>query len=209
MKLLDNFGRIHNYLRISVTEKCNFRCTYCMPEEGVELSKNVLERDEISKLVRIFIQMLGVNKIRITGGEPTVRKDLEGIISDIRSYPEIETIGITSNGALLPRKLEGYALAGLDTVNISLDSLIPAKNRMITRRENTTEKAIKAVDKAVELGLKTKLNVVAMRGFNEDELLDFVTFIKDKPVELRFIEFMPFDSNQWANKKFLPFFDQR
>ena len=209
MKLLDNFGRIHNYLRISVTEKCNFRCTYCMPEEGVELSKNVLERDEISKLVRIFIQMLGVNKIRITGGEPTVRKDLEGIISDIRSYPEIETIGITSNGALLPRKLEGYALAGLDTVNISLDSLIPAKNRMITRRENTTEKAIKAVDKAVELGLKTKLNVVAMRGFNEDELLDFVTFIKDKPVELRFIEFMPFDSNQWANKKFLPFFEQR
>ena len=209
MKLLDNFGRIHNYLRISVTEKCNFRCTYCMPEEGVELSKNVLERDEISKLVRIFIQMLGVNKIRITGGEPTVRKDLEGIISDIRSYPEIETIGITSNGALLPRKLEGYAQAGLDTVNISLDSLIPAKNRMITRRENTTEKAIKAVDKAVELGLKTKLNVVAMRGFNEDELLDFVTFIKDKPVELRFIEFMPFDSNQWANKKFLPFFDQR
>lgn len=209
MKLLDNFGRIHNYLRISVTEKCNFRCTYCMPEEGVELSKNVLERDEISKLVRIFIQMLGVNKIRITGGEPTVRKDLEGIISDIRSYPEIETIGITSNGALLPRKLEGYAQAGLDTVNISLDSLIPAKNRMITRRENTTEKAIKAVDKAVELGLKTKLNVVAMRGFNEDELLDFVTFIKDKPVELRFIEFMPFDSNQWANKKFLPFFEQR
>jgi molybdenum cofactor biosynthesis enzyme MoaA len=109
MKLSDKFGRAHNYLRISVTEKCNFRCTYCMPEEGVELSKNVLETSEISKLVRIFVKQCGVTKIRITGGEPTVRKDLDAIISDIRSHPEIESIGITSNGALLPRKLEMYA----------------------------------------------------------------------------------------------------
>jgi cyclic pyranopterin phosphate synthase len=87
MKLKDKFGRVHNYLRISVTEKCNFRCTYCMPEEGVELSKNQLERSEISKLIKIFIEVCGVTKIRITGGEPTVRKDLDGIIADIRSYP--------------------------------------------------------------------------------------------------------------------------
>lgn len=157
------------------------------------MSKNQLDKDEIAKLVKIFVDVCGVTKVRITGGEPTVRKDLDEIIRGIRSYPQIESIGITSNGAILPRKLESYVDAGLDTVNISLDSLVPAKNRMITRRENTTEKATKAVDKAISLGIKTKLNVVAMRNFNDDEMLDFVQFIKERPIELRFIEFMPFD----------------
>lgn len=124
----DKFGRKHNYLRISLTEKCNFRCTYCMPEEGIELSDKTMSNNDISRLVNIFVKQCGTTKIRLTGGEPTVRRDLPEIISSIRSHPEITSIGMTTNGALLGKRLEQYAEAGLDTINISLDSLIPAKN---------------------------------------------------------------------------------
>ena len=134
--LSDSFGRKHNYLRISLTEKCNFRCTYCMPEEGIELSdqNKILTLDNISRIAEIFVGQLGTTKIRLTGGEPTVRRDLPEIIKCIKSHPEVESIGITTNGALLGKKLESYADAGLDVINVSLDSLVPAKNELITRR---------------------------------------------------------------------------
>ena len=140
--LKDTFGRKHNYLRISLTEKCNFRCTYCMPEEGVKLSDSQMTNSDISRLVNLFVKQCGVTKVRLTGGEPTVRKDLDQIIADIRQHDQIQSIGMTTNGALLSRRLQNYADAGLDTINISLDSLVPAKNEMITRRFNTTKRAI-------------------------------------------------------------------
>lgn len=139
--LVDKFGRGHNYLRISLTEKCNFRCQYCMPPDGIELTEEakILTRGDVKRLVSLFVDRFEVDKIRLTGGEPTVRKDLVDIISDIRTCnPSIQSIGITTNGALLPRKLDALAAAGLDSINISLDSLVAAKNEMITRRVNTT-----------------------------------------------------------------------
>ena len=138
MNITDKFSRKLRDIRISVTDKCNFRCTYCMPAEGVKLSDSVMSNSDISRLVNLFVKECGTTKVRLTGGEPTVRKDLEDIIRDIKSHPEIESIGMTTNGALLGRRLEKYADAGLDTINISLDSLIPAKNEMVTRRFNTT-----------------------------------------------------------------------
>ena len=197
--LADSFGRKHDYLRISLTEKCNFRCTYCMPEEGIALTEQskILTTDNISRITEIFVQHLGTTKIRLTGGEPTVRRDLPEIIQSMKSHPQVESVGITTNGALLAKRLHSYADSGLDVINISLDSLVPAKNELITRRANTQKRAIEAIDQALEMNRfkAIKLNVVVMKGFNDDELLDFAEFVRERKVELRFIEFMPFDKN--------------
>jgi cyclic pyranopterin phosphate synthase len=170
-----------------------------MPEEGIQLSEQskILTTENISRIAEIFVGHLGTTKIRLTGGEPTVRRDLPEIIQSIKSHPQVESIGITTNGALLGRRLESYADAGLDVINVSLDSLVPAKNELITRRANTQKRAIEAIDKALEMNRfkAIKLNVVVMKGFNDDELLDFAEFVRDRRVELRFIEFMPFDKN--------------
>ena len=116
---------------------------------------------------------------------------------------------MTTNGALLSKRLEKYANAGLDSINISLDSLVPAKNEIITRRVNTTQKAIESIDKAIEMGVfkQIKMNVVVMKNFNCDEIINFVEFMKNRPIEVRFIEFMPFDKNQWKNDKFMSYYD--
>ena len=170
-----------------------------MPAEGVPLSDKILSHENIERLAILFAK-LGVKKVRLTGGEPLVRKDIVEICETLDKH--FDWIGVTTNGTLLQRKLPKMG-PFLKCVNISLDSLVWQKNEFITRRPNTTEAAFKGIDKALELGLQTKVNVVAMRNFNCDELSDFVDLTKDRPIEVRFIEFMPFDSNDWKTKKFI------
>ena len=204
--LTDTFGRQHDYLRISLTERCNLRCQYCMPEEGVQLTKkpNLLTTDEIIKLSAIFVQE-GVTKIRLTGGEPLVRQDLVEIVSRLKSLQGLKTVAMTTNGVTLSRKLPALQKAGLDSINISLDTLVPQKFEFITRRRGH-DRVLKAIDDALEMGFNpVKVNSVVMRGTNEEEICDFVQLTKDKDVDVRFIEYMPFDGNKWNDKKMVPF----
>lgn len=204
--LTDNFGRHHNYLRISLTERCNLRCQYCMPEEGVDLTptSELLTTPEIIKLSNFFIDE-GVDKIRLTGGEPTVRKDLVEIVTALGSNPKLKTLAMTSNGLVLHRKLPELKDLGLNLVNISLDTLIPAKFEQATRRKGF-DHVLKTIHRAIELGFDpVKINCVVMRGFNENELIDFVAWTKSSPVEIRFIEYMPFDGNTWDNNIFVSY----
>ncbi|XP_028981987.1 molybdenum cofactor biosynthesis protein 1 isoform X2 [Diachasma alloeum] len=204
--LTDSFGRKHTYLRISVTERCNLRCLYCMPAEGVKLTKNenILKTDEILRLARLFVKR-GVRKIRLTGGEPTVRKDIVDIIAQLRQLEEIESIGMTTNGLVLTRQLPALQRAGLDALNISLDSLHKDRFEKFTRRQGWS-RVMAAIDLAVQLQFNpVKVNCVIMRGFNDDELTDFVELTRDKPIDIRFIEYMPFDGNKWDESKMVSF----
>ncbi|KAL3048921.1 hypothetical protein OYC64_008411 [Pagothenia borchgrevinki] len=204
--LTDNFGRRHNYLRISLTEKCNLRCQYCMPEEGVKLTPRgqLLSTSEILTLARLFVQE-GVEKIRLTGGEPLIRPDILDIIAELRKLEGLKTIAVTTNGMNLARLLPKLKDTGLDLINISLDTLVPAKFEFIVRRKGF-HKVMEGIDKAIEMGYNpVKVNCVVMRGLNEDELLDFVALTEKKPLDVRFIEYMPFDGNKWNFKKMVSY----
>lgn len=199
-ELLDRFARQHTYLRISLTERCSLRCVYCMPAGGVDLTPNahLMQPDEMLRIARLFVGA-GVNKIRLTGGEPTVRRDLPEIISALNDLRPLglENIAITSNGIALPRMLPTLVSNGLNKLNISLDTLDKQRFLDITRRDGLG-RVLKAIDLAIELGLTPlKLNVVLMAGHNDDELLDFVALSRDRPIDVRFIEYMPFDGNRW------------
>ncbi|KAI4803931.1 hypothetical protein KUCAC02_025576 [Chaenocephalus aceratus] len=204
--LTDNFGRRHNYLRISLTEKCNLRCQYCMPEEGVKLTPRgqLLSTSEILTLARLFVQE-GVEKIRLTGGEPLIRPDILDIIAELRKLEGLKCIAVTTNGMNLARLLPKLKDTGLDLINISLDTLVPAKFEFIVRRKGF-HKVMEGIDKAIEMGYNpVKVNCVVMRGLNEDELLDFVALTEKKPLDVRFIEYMPFDGNKWNFKKMVSY----
>ncbi|XP_065689943.1 molybdenum cofactor biosynthesis protein 1 isoform X2 [Patagioenas fasciata] len=204
--LTDSFGRQHNYLRISLTEKCNLRCQYCMPEEGVQLTpkSELLTAQEIITLAKLFVKE-GVEKIRLTGGEPLIRPDVVDIVGQLNELEGLKTIAVTTNGINLARLLPRLKEAGLNAVNISLDTLVPAKFEFIVRRKGF-HKVMEGIHKATELGYHpVKVNCVVMRGFNEDELLDFVDFTKDLPLDVRFIEYMPFDGNKWNFKKMVSY----
>ncbi|XP_063774901.1 molybdenum cofactor biosynthesis protein 1 isoform X2 [Pseudophryne corroboree] len=204
--LTDSFGRQHNYLRISLTEKCNLRCQYCMPEEGVKLTprSELLTTQEILNLARLFVQE-GVDKIRLTGGEPLIRPDVLDIIGQLRKLEGLQTIALTTNGINLARQLPKLKEAGLDVLNVSLDTLVPAKFEFIVRRKGF-HKVMEGIHRAVELGYNpVKVNCVVMRGLNEDELLDFVALTEKQPLEVRFIEYMPFDGNKWNFKKMVSY----
>ncbi|KAI8089737.1 uncharacterized protein BX664DRAFT_262972, partial [Halteromyces radiatus] len=206
--LVDSFDRQHTYLRISLTERCNLRCTYCMPEEGVPLtpSQQLLTTDEILKLAELFVRK-GVTKIRLTGGEPTVRPDIINIIQGIGELKSqgLQSLGITTNGIALKRKLQDFHMAGLDSVNISLDTLDPDMFQIMTRRKGF-DKVMGALDEAIRIGIpQVKINCVVMRGVNDDQVLDFVTLTKDLPIKVRFIEYMPFDGNRWKKEKLVPY----
>lgn len=204
--LVDSFGRLHTYLRISLTERCNLRCHYCMPSDGVELTPGpqLLSKDEIVRLANLFVSC-GVNKIRLTGGEPTIRKDIEEICLQLSGLKGLKTLAITTNGITLARKLPKLRECGLTSVNISLDTLVPAKFEFMTRRKGH-EKVMESINAAVELGYNpVKVNCVVMRGFNEDEICDFVELTREKPINIRFIEFMPFDGNVWNVKKLVSY----
>ncbi|KAJ3908944.1 molybdenum cofactor biosynthesis prote [Lentinula edodes] len=206
--LVDSYNRRHDYLRISLTERCNLRCFYCMPEEGVQLSPNekILTDEEILRLAKLFVQS-GVTKIRLTGGEPTVRKGVVGIVAglnELRSYG-LRSIAMTSNGLALHRRLPELVENGLTHLNLSLDTLDPFKFEFMTKRSG-----LEAVLKTLKVALesphlqKVKLNVVVVKGLNDNEVLDFVEMTKDRPISVRFIEFMPFTGNKWDKFKMVP-----
>lgn len=203
--LEDRFARQHSYLRISLSERCNLRCLYCMPEEGVPLQpgKNLLTRAEIFELVQLFHRH-GVDKIRLTGGEPLLRKDLREIIKDISSLSGIRQIGMTTNAITLSRKLPALVEAGLTHVNISLDTLKPERFQQLTRRPGLN-KVWQSLEQACQILPKgrVKLNCVVMRGINDDELVDFCLLTKDLPLDVRFIEWMPFLDSGWSQNRLL------
>jgi molybdenum cofactor biosynthesis protein A len=177
-----------------------------MPEQGVDLTPNekLLSLEELRQLVSLFVRA-GVDKVRLTGGEPTVRADLENIVSMIRSHKEIKSIGMTTNGLVLKHKLRSLKEAGLDVLNISLDTFVEAKFTFLTRRLGF-KKVMESIDLALKYGYRPlKLNCVMMRGVNDDEVYDFVEFTRSKDVYVRFIEYMPFDGNQWNDKKLVPY----
>jgi len=234
--LTDTHGRHHNYLRISLSERCNLRCQYCMPPEGVPLShgSKLLTDEEIKRLVQIFVKN-GVNKVRLTGGEPLLRPNLIPLVrsisdtlhtsGNISSDAESGLIGITTNGISLSRHIEGLVDAGLTGVNISLDTLRADRFQEITRR-NGLDKVMRAIEDCIRVfkekygdvrvgpngtgGSRVKINNVVMNGFNDDELADFVRMADDRfggDVDIRFIEWMPFNDNGWNKSRFLSYED--
>jgi cyclic pyranopterin phosphate synthase len=206
--LFDSFQRRHNYLRISLTERCNLRCMYCMPEQGIELTPDpgLLTTDEFVRIARLFAAM-GVDKIRLTGGEPLVRKDIVDICQRLANIPGIQKLAITTNGILLPRYIERLKAAGVTGLNISLDTLQADRFLMITRR-NGYDKVIDSIRLAESLGYDpVKINCVMMRGVNDDELGAFADLTKNRQLEVRFIEYMPFDDNKWSRNKMFSFME--
>ncbi|MDO5448089.1 MAG: GTP 3',8-cyclase MoaA [Clostridia bacterium] len=193
----DSFGRNIDYLRISVTDRCNLRCVYCMPEEGVAPMSHcdILSYEEIMRLVGIAASR-GIKHIRLTGGEPLVRRGIESLIADIKKTPGIETVSITTNGILIPEKFEMLKAAGLDAVNISLDTMDAERFVRITRREGF-EKVIEAIKLCEASGIRTKVNCVAMRGVNDDEFVAIAELARDLSICVRFIEFMPVGKNDF------------
>jgi len=199
----DNHGRAHNYLRISITEHCNLRCTYCMPAEGIELTPKplLMTADEILTIAHTFVK-LGVTKIRLTGGEPLVRKDAKTIIERLGKLGVELTL--TTNGILAHDFIDTFKEAGITNLNVSIDSLQKNKFNQITRR-NYFEKLIENINLLDANGFQVKLNVVVIKGFNDNEIIDFIELTKERNIQIRFIEFMPFDGNQWNKEKLVSY----
>lgn len=179
-----------------------------MPEEGVELTpkKHLLSTNELLKVASIFVSE-GVNKIRLTGGEPLVRPDVVDIVASLKKLSGLKTVAITTNGIVLSKKLPALTDAGLDAINISLDTLVPKKYAFVTRRPSAGfQRVMTAIDDAIAAGYTPlKVNCVVMRGLNEDEIVDFVTWTRDRAVDVRFIEYMPFDGNKWDDRKMVSY----
>ncbi|MBW1679719.1 MAG: GTP 3',8-cyclase MoaA [Deltaproteobacteria bacterium] len=199
--LKDQYHRTINYLRISVTDRCNLRCQYCMPEEGIPLiaHEDILRYEEILRLVRVYAKA-GISKIRLTGGEPLVRKEIVGFVSRIAKTPGIKDLSITTNGVLLREFAQSLKNAGLKRINISLDTLNPEKFKLIARRDKF-HKVWSGIEEALKVGLSpVKLNVVTINGTNHDEVRDFARLTQQLPLSVRFIEYMPAGENQWDSK---------
>lgn len=204
--LKDSHNRFHNYLRISLTEKCNLRCVYCMPEHGVSLtpSDKLLSLEERKKLISVFAH-LGVTKLRFTGGEPTVSNQLRALIEHSR-HQSISSIGITSNGIMLAEQLPKLVDAGLNSVNVSLDTLSAPKFASITRRDGKLiNKVLSSIFLSMSKDIPVKVNCVVTRGINDMEIAEFVKFSQHYNVSIRFIELMPFDGNAWDSKQFVSY----
>ena len=189
--LQDRFHRLISYLRISVTDRCNFRCVYCMPAGGIDIAprEELLSFEEIARVARVGAG-LGVNKIRLTGGEPTVRRDLPTLVAMLKDIPGIEELAMTTNAVLLGDLAAPLRESGLDRVNISIDTLDKAKAFAIARRDDF-DKVQRGIKAAHEVGLGIKFNTVAIRGVNDDELADLVEFARGYGASIRFIEYMP------------------
>lgn len=199
--LLDTFGRVHNNLRISVTDRCNLRCTYCMPEDVTFLDKQeLLTFEEITRFVEI-VAPLGIDKIRLTGGEPLLRRDLPRLVSMICRIPGIKDVGVTTNGILLAHLAQPLFDAGLRRINISLDALDPARFRELSRRDGL-DKVIEGIHAAKKAGFEpVKINAVSIRGVTEPEVLPLARFAREHGLELRFIEYMPIGADAWERDK--------
>ncbi|MFQ5587120.1 MAG: GTP 3',8-cyclase MoaA [Thermodesulfobacteriota bacterium] len=194
-KLIDTYNRTIDYLRISVTDRCNLRCTYCMPSEGIRLAppKEILRYEEILRIARVAVSN-GISKIRVTGGEPLVRRGIVEFIGEAASLEGLTDLSLTTNGVLLKEYAAPLREAGLKRINVSLDSLRHDRFRGITRG-NKLDAVLTGVEEAERVGLSpVKINMVVIKGFNDDEILDFADLTRTKPYHIRFIEYMPFDT---------------
>lgn len=204
--LVDSFGRVHKDLRISVTDRCNFRCTYCMPAEGMawQPREDLLSFEEMARIAKVMVDRFAIDSIRLTGGEPTVRAQLPRLVEMLAALPV--DLALTTNGATLRLLAGDLAKAGLKRINISIDSLRADRFAEITKRDSL-DKVLDGIDAALEAGLSpVKINVVAMAGVNEDELVDFARFGRDRGVIIRFIEFMPLDAQgEWTRDQVLTY----
>lgn len=200
--MVDSFNRVHNYLRISLTDNCNLRCFYCMPEENYAFtpSAQLMSRDEILELAKLFVGQ-GVTKIRLTGGEPLVRKDAAAIISALSALPV--SLTLTTNGTRIHEFVDLLQQAGINSLNLSLDTLDREKFLMITRRDQFGQ-VKNNITLLLNRNFHVKVNMVVMKGINDNEILDFVEWTKATPVHVRFIEFMPFHGNRWSSNKVMP-----
>ena len=203
--LVDGFGRVHDNLRISVTDRCNIRCFYCMPEEGVEFMdrRDILSYEEIERFVRAAVP-LGINKIRITGGEPLVRRDLPRLIEKLVAIPGIRDIALTTNAVLLERLAQDLYSAGLRRLNIHLDTLDRERFKQITRRDDLP-RVLAGIEAAVRVGFeRIKFNIVAVKGLVEPDIVPMALFCRERGFEPRYIEFMPLDAQSlWGRGKVL------
>lgn len=202
----DSYGRAHTYLRVSITDRCNFRCGYCMPAAGLAWRPRgeLLTFEEIERVVRVFARG-GVTKVRLTGGEPTVRRDVEHLIGRLKGIGGLEEVVMTTNGTTLARKAAAYRRAGLDGLNVSLDTLRPDRFAQIARRD-ALPLVLDGIEAALSAGFPNlKINMVVMAGVNEDELCDFADLARSRPVQVRFIEFMPFQGNEWQRADLYPY----
>src|SRR4051794_10343144 len=202
-KLIDTFGRVHNNLRISVTDRCNIRCTYCMPETVEFLPRqSLLTFEEIERFVRIAVT-LGIDKIRLTGGEPLVRKDLPLLVEKLAGIPGIKDVGLTTNGILLGPMARSLRDAGLRRINVSLDTLDPDRFQQLTRRPGV-EQVIEGILAAKDAGFDpVKINAVAIKGMTEEDVVPLAQFAREHGLEMRFIEYMPLDGGLWEREKVL------
>jgi len=206
--LVDSYGRVHRDLRISITDRCNFRCSYCMPAEGMQWLPrgDLLTYEELARIARLMVERYGIDSIRLTGGEPTMRAHLPVLIDKLhdlrRSDGEPVDLSLTTNGATLRLVAHDLAAAGLRRVNISCDSLRPERFAQMTKRDDLA-KVLDGIDAAIEAGFgPVKINVVVMRDVNDDEIVDFARFGREKGVLVRFIEFMPLDAQgEWTNRQ--------
>lgn len=201
--ITDQFGRVHDYLRISLTERCNLRCFYCMPEEGIPLrpKSQFMTKEEVIRMAETFVS-LGIKKIRLTGGEPLVRNDAKEIIESLSKLP-VE-LAITTNGVLADKYIDTFISSRLKSVNVSLDSLQKERLNKITRRDYF-DMILSNIQLLIKNNFHVKLNAVIMRGVNDDEIIEFIEFTKNNNVHFRFIEFMPFDGNKWDWSKGLSY----
>ncbi len=206
--LTDRFQRVHTYLRISVTDRCNLRCAYCMPAEGIvyRQKKELLTFEEIERVAAIMVK-LGVTKIRLTGGEPMVRRDIEELVGRLSRLDGLKTVAMTTNATLLHDKAEILKKNGIKALNISLDTLKKERFLQVTRRDQF-DQVWSGIQSALTQNFdELKLNVVVMAGFNDDEILDFVDFAFHNRINVRFIEFMPFKDNEWKIDKVVTYKD--
>jgi cyclic pyranopterin phosphate synthase len=199
--LIDTFGRAHNNLRISVTDRCNLRCTYCMPEEVVFLDRReLLTFEEITHFVRVAAP-LGINKLRLTGGEPLLRRDLPRLVRMLADIPGIKDVGLTTNGLLLAQQAQALYDAGLRRINISLDTLDPQRFREVSRRDGL-EQVLAGIEAAQRAGFTPiKINAVSIRGLTEREVVPLARYAREQGLELRFIEYMPIGAAAWERNK--------
>jgi GTP 3',8-cyclase len=197
--IVDGFNRVHDYLRISLTDNCNLRCFYCMPEEEYEFTpaSRLMQADEIEAIAKIFVAQ-GVNKIRLTGGEPLVRKDAADIIKRLGALGVRLTL--TTNATRLHEFIDVIKAAGITSLNISLDTLDKDRFMLMTRRDQY-DRVRSNIALAIREGLHVKVNAVVMKGLNDGEIIDFIRWTKDEPIHVRFIEFMPFSGNKWNSDR--------
>lgn len=204
--LVDRYGRIHTSLRLSVTDRCNIRCYYCMPETGAQFvpKDRILSFEEMHRLACLLVQQGGIRDIRITGGEPLVRQEIPRLIEMLAGIEKLEDLSLTTNGILLADQAQALRQAGLKRLNISLDTLDETIFRKITRRDGL-EKTLQGIDAAIECGFDSiKLNTLAIKGVTEPEVANLVRYALDRNVMLRFIEFMPLDSDRaWNHERVL------